>query len=1334
VDAGTGIVLAAPRLLDSLPDLELPAGYELGGLAIGEGSQEVLTVESLSNPTVTDGRQIHKDRDSRRNVVLVVAIESPSGVWLVGPNPAGSMAGPLPVNQASRILQAGLEEPTALAARQRLIHLLAAVETNDDLAGVTNAGLFATHYLATSARERADWGEQVAAAQPLLTLRSSELIKGLGYQSEGLGAGALLLSTTGGPVHAVAVLMTDSEGFDAATASLGASPVQYGLAKAHQERVPWLIVLRGAQIRLYPVRPDFGVGRRSQAETYLELDLSVVDDRSEGFLPLIFAAGSLDEKGAVQELLEGSIRYATELGERLRDRVYEYVVPNLAVGVANELERLGQGDDLDAAYRITLKILFRLLFQAYAEDQGLLPYNRNDRYTRNSLTTQANDFVERPDRELDAGSHAIWDDLRQVWDVIDTGNHDWDVPAYNGGLFGTDPDFHPDGHLIDSMRLDDVAVGTALRHLLTDTTAEGDLGAVDFRSLSVREFGTIYEGLLESSLSRAQTDLGLGKNNAYVPTDNPDPEVHAGGIYFHNASGERKATGSYFTKPFAVEHLLERAIDPTLDEHLEKVRELLDGDKPAAAAEKFFDFKVADLAMGSGHFLIAAIDRIEVQMAAFLTDHPIPAINRELDRLEVAVREALGANADDYEIEPSALLRRQIARRCIYGIDINEVAVELARVAVWIHTFVPGLPMSSLDHTLVCANSLTGIGTIDEALDALEPNRKAGMPSLFAFEIEQALEDARRLLIDAANSSEATKAEVRQAAEAAAKAAEAAAPTRLLFDAAVAVRIGELAEVAGSAADIQHLASTDHVQQRIAVLNPGHMPFLFPEVFLRDNPGFDVVVGNPPFKEVVLEELDFWRLRHPGLKAMREAEQRDWIERLRLERPDLHAEFEEATAASRNMAEVLQAGPFPGFEVGDADLYKAFAWRFLQLLRIGGSVGVVTPRSLMAAKGSAEWRRRALLSSKSSLVTLKNTGEWVFSGVNPGYSFCLLVFRLALGDGPSSLEIWGRCTSRPQFDAEVAGRGVLLDLDDLESRSDDLLIPDLVSTGDASLFAKMIKLPSFREDRTDYSTSPVREFDVTNDRKRGLLTPDGDHPVYNHLNIGHFAFLPGEGEFTRCDWEIALAELRRRKSKGSRLARSAFYQMAAELGDDWVNDADALPVLEPRIAFRSIVHATNQRKVWAALVPERTPLTNAAPYLTFSRGNLVTQAFVLGMLNSSPCDWFGHLFVVLNLNYFILNSLPLPMFDVDCPIHVRAAALAATLATGGTTSGYGEWGDLILQDPPSQEEMIAEIDGIASILFGLADDELPLVWDGENLTRPDLAQVEAHRRTWLPDG
>ena len=172
-----------------------------------------------------------------------------------------------------------------------------------------------------------------------------------------------------------------------------------------------------------------------------------------------------------------------------------------------------------------------------------------------------------------------------------------------------------------------------------------------------------------------------------------------GGVYHHNASGERKSTGSYFTPTFAVEHLLDRALDPTLDEHLERVASLLNEGKTAEAAEQFFDFRVADLAMGSGHFLVAAIDHIEVKMNAFLVERFL----------------ALRTNSTGWRRPPATLWGgRQVAddraadaasspdrRRCIYGLDMNEIAVELARVAIWIHTFVPGLPMSTLDHNLV---------------------------------------------------------------------------------------------------------------------------------------------------------------------------------------------------------------------------------------------------------------------------------------------------------------------------------------------------------------------------------------------------------------------------------------------------------------------------------------------------------------------------------------------------------------------------------------------------------------------------------------------------------
>jgi len=1274
--------LTAPRRLSTVATLDLPFGYDLEALHVAEGSHEVLHVSCGTTPTLTDGRQIHKSRDARRNVVLVVAIESPRGVHLVGPNAEGAMAGPLPVDQAQRILQAGLDETTALAARRRLTHLLAAVETNDDLAGVTNAGLFATHYLATSARERDDWADRTEAARPMLDMRSSDLVAALGYTSEGLGAGALLLSTTEGPVHAVAVLMTEREGFDAATDRFGASPVQYGLAKAHQERVPWLIVLRGAQIRLYPVRPDAGVGRRSQAETYLELDLSVVDDRTAGFLPLVFAAGALEDDGTVQELLDGSVRYAAALGERLRDRVYTHVVPNLAVAVATDLERLGHGDDLDAAYRITLKVLFRLLFQAYAEDQGLLPYHRNDRYTRNSLTTQANDFVERPDRELDADSHAIWSDLRQVWDVIDTGNKDWDVPAYNGGLFGQDPDLHPDGYLIDQMRLDDHSVGTALRYLLTDDTGDGELGAVDFRSLSVREFGTIYEGLLESSLSRAETDLALDKNNAYIPTDDPDKTVvHTGAIYHHNASGERKATGSYFTKPFAVEHLLERALDPTLTEHLDQVQALLDDDKPADAAEKFFDFRVADLAMGSGHFLIAAIDRMEVQMAAFLTDHPIPAISQELDRLEAAARTALGDSAGDYEIEPSALLRRQIARRCIYGLDINEIAVELARVAVWIHTFVPGLPMSSLDHTLVCGNSLTGIGTIDEAIEALEPKRKKGMPSLFAAEIGAALEEARAHLVDVANLGEATKAEVRQVTEAAKTAREAAAPTRRLFDAAVAVASGvAVSPASGSSDELRALCDDEQIGKELAALAPAHMPFLFPEVFLRPRAGFDVLVGNPPWDKVRHEPTQFWVVRSPGLNQLPSEKRSKEIEVLRKARP-VEARQEDEERRLRSRIQHIAGKRYRLQGGGHHDFAKMFTERNVALRREGGALGLLLPFPLCVLAGWSNLRAALFDRSQSYVVECRNTNSWLFD-IHGQVTVALVVSRKVPGN--PTLAVVPGVTSLDLFIERTATGVVDLELIRLRVMVPDLEVPWFNSSEEIGLFEFIASAPTLGSGATWITGQADTRWDFSASGK----------------NAEQVAGSPSDGA-----WSVLMARhILQYGMSDDPPRRYVPEPLSLNVGSrsgliEVRDDVPLLSMAHPTVVYRFPSRSSDSRTLIASVL---------APGWLYSTGYIHGVAFegeptlddrlaVLAVINSVITDWWARRLVDRHVGSRILTALPLPDWDPE-DRSVVAGHVSALLRGAGIE--FLATGETITDVEPaagfSRIEHLAEIDAMVA--------------------------------------
>ena len=160
------------------------------------------------------------------------------------------------------------------------------------------------------------------------------------------------------------------------------------------------------------------------------------------------------------------------------------------------------------------------------------------------------------------------------------------------------------------------------------------------------------------------------------------------------------------------------------------------------AAEAFFDFRVADIAMGSGHFLVAAIDRIN-PFSGYLAKRPLPEVGRELEHMRSAAIAALGDAADSYEqFEDNALLRRLIARRCTYGVDINEVAVQLARLGIWIHTFVPGLPLSLLDRNLIHGNSLVGIGQLDEFHEAIQGS---DMP-LFQMDASTFLSDAREAL------------------------------------------------------------------------------------------------------------------------------------------------------------------------------------------------------------------------------------------------------------------------------------------------------------------------------------------------------------------------------------------------------------------------------------------------------------------------------------------------------------------------------------------------------------------------------------------------------------
>ena len=1296
-------------------------------------------------------------RKGSRTITLVVAVTDGNRTWLYGPDPRADVI-VLAANQAQRQLQSVLDEPDSTAAFNRIAALRRQVDSGG--VGWTNNGLFAKHHLEHNVPTRPDWASKGEHAKRLLAMRGKHLIEALGFRSTaGTGDTQILAAPTGDSEEprAVAVLLDESEHFDTKSPRYQLTPIAFGLAVAQRQGLPWVIGLRKDLIRLYPGTVGVGVGQKGQVETFFEIDLSSIDDAQAALLTLVFSAAALAKDGTTDELLRDSARYATGLGLRLRQRIYEEVVPPIARTVAERLPSIGLKIDtegLRTAYALTLRILFRLLFQAYAEDRGLLPSGRNEGYDANSLKTIARRNLDITATDFGEAA-SIWLDLVQVWNAIDQGNKQWQVPAYNGGLFASAPTHSLEGALLAQLSLPDSVLGPALQHLLVDVTPEGVPGPVDFRALSVREFGTIYEGLLESSLSIADADLTTDRSGTWKPATGDNLiEAPKGSVYFHGASGERKATGSYFTPKVVVDHLIERSITPALEAHLEKIAGRLSQGKTVSRTE-FFDFRVADLAMGSGHFLVAAIDKIEALMRTFLTEHDVPDVRQELLTIAGVARDALGSDeVAKSEVEEVGLLRRQIARRCIYGLDINPLAVELARLALWIHTFVPGLPMSNLDHGLVCANSLTGIGTIDEAIDSLvgaptsasatsttsmqdvglfsevdTARHETGHQLMVRTAVTNYLKDSLPLLADVANAAEAGKAEVQRATELLAEAKAKAAPASRIFDAAVAVRLGQWSVSITKEEHISRLVDTTEPATIVGPLKPAHMPVLFPEVFVRDTPGFDVLLGNPPWEEVMVEEPKFWLRVRPGLLGLKPAELKAEIERLRSAREDLLPELQREIDAVNALRKVLLTGPYPGLGTGDVDLYQAFAWRYWQLLREGGTIAFITPRSLMNAAGTAEWRKTVLPNARAEVVGLINNRQWVFL-IHPQYSMSLS----ALTKTPDGkLQIAGPFSNESDF---LAGRNDLgtIDFAALLAASEYAALPNLPDSDSVEIFTQLRKAPRLDAVRPGWDFRPVAEFHATNDRP----TFDAGSQAPGRLAVrggaGFDIWAPETAEiYAWADQSTVEVALQAKRQRQIGLRSSAFYGKPVS----WAADPMTLPFKHPRIAFRDVTNATDRRTIIAALVPPGTILTNKAPYVFAYDGDERASSFLLGVLCSFPLDWYARKYVILGMNFHIFNGLPIPTYDATSPLIARVVVVAGRLAA--IDERYRDWAAYVgvevgsAKDEPVKSDLVAELDALVCLLYGLSVEQVRHVfatfrrgWDYQDR----LDAVLEHYRKW----
>ncbi|MGQ9687104.1 MAG: Eco57I restriction-modification methylase domain-containing protein, partial [Thiobacillaceae bacterium] len=653
-------------------------------------------------------------------------------------------------------------------------------------------------------------------------------------------------------------------------------------------------------------------------------------------------------------------------------------------------------------YRQLLRLVYRLIFVWVAEDRDLLLSEAADTAARRRYREH---YALRRLRDLAGtqrgGPHPdLYRAARQVFALLHSGYEPLALPALGGNLFKAD--WIPDLETADLANAHLLAAVRALAY----TTEGRTRRPVDYRSLGAEELGSVYESLLE-----LQPDL-----NADAPTF----------ALVAAAGSERKTTGSYYTPTSLIDALLDSALEPVVADRLAHARAdpsrftfdvsrltpdaKRETSNVTALEQAILGIKVVDPACGSGHFLVAAAHRLARHLARIRSgdEEPAPA----------ALRKAL----------------RDVVSHCIHGVDLNEMAVELCKIALWMETLDPGRPLGFLERNIRCGNSLIGAtpallrgGIPDEAFTPIEGDDKA-LCSEYRRRNQQ--ERAGQLSFLRADlrpwerlgDLAAAMAGLEQAPEDTLTAVES---KQQRYDELVrshAYRFGRLWADAWCAAFFWRKAdgfpppltegtfrkiernpysvdpwTSAEIERLAAAGRYLHWHLAFPHVFRlpgKDEPpenaqtgwsgGFDVVLGNPPWEHTELKEKEWFASRRPDIAAARTgAERKRMIDALAGEDPALHEQF---LAARREHDAIAlfagSSGRYPLCGRGRINTYAVFAELARQLLASAGRAGIIVPSGIATDDTTKHYFQE--ITSARSLVSLYDfeNRDGIFPGVH----------------------------------------------------------------------------------------------------------------------------------------------------------------------------------------------------------------------------------------------------------------------------------------------------------------------------------------------------------------
>ena len=1059
--------------------------------------------------------------------------------------------------------------------------------------------------------------------------------------------------------------------------------------------VPFAIVTNGKLWRLYTTKTH------SMSSRFYQVDLPEIlarDDPSEAFryFWLIFRAraftprtsvieGEKTETCFVESLIDGSRKYAQRLGERLKDRVFEDIFPHFAEGFIKHLcSQNGRTpielneDELDSVYQATLTFLYRLLFLLYAESRDLLPVGETRGYWDVSLSKmkqevaeRAGDLVDEVDGKIRAAysdtETNLYDRLQELFRVIDEGDRSLNVPTYNGGLFITTPDeknrstesetaqFLADNAIPDSY----LAQGLDCMARDKDEKTQA-LAFIDYKSLGVRQLGSIYEGLLEFKVRVAPEPLAvvkkkgsyrykeyseltkkeqekLPKSRATTVQDGP----REGDVYLENDKRERKATGSYYTPDHIVKYIISNTVGPVLEEKFKEVRPRIRRAQKAysdlctqtevdenftrqdAAREAFknyqdvvdelFDVKVLDPAMGSGHFLVETVDFITDRMIDFLNAFPWNPVRELLERTRRTIQDEMDeqqVSIDPARLNDVNLMKRHVLKRCVYGVDVNPMAVELAKVSLWLDCFTLGAPLSFLDHHLRCGNSLVGtdVATVQRGVEG----RKAGkvrQKSVFG-SIFTGLEKATEAMTHVAELTDTTVKQVRDSVRHYKAAERLLDPYKGLLDVWVSEWFGnEDAQEAfrlfsqeidrGIKAAVNNRQKPSQVsediwecvQDTIKVAEHNrffHWELEFPEAWQgrvkKDTePGFDVVVGNPPYDVLAKKELGY----------------------------DVSEEIE--FYKSQSVYE-------PAIR-GKNNLYKLFVCRGVDVTRTGGMFAFIVPMALLGDDQAADVRRMLLENASFRFIEAFPQKDDRQRRVFPEakLSTTMFVMRAQKSDA--------------QFQSRThPGRYVVNSSCALNIRPSELLLFDpengvipSCTQEDWDIAVKIISHAKMRR-MGEYCTAFQGEVNETTDSRRGFVTKDPEDGlrVLRGSNI--------------CMYVV------REASQGEPI-----YLRKDEYVKGKPGSAKAHHHEQTRIGWQESCPQNNFRRIIAAAISRGEFCNHKINYIPEEQCALPLNV-LLALLNSKLLDWYFRLGSTnAAVSHYQIYNLPVPTLSETSP-------------------------------------------------------------------------------------